>query len=141
MFNKFGKNKDDDPKKALKKASDMMNKGLMGGLTKGFLGKNFVEKMNTGINMANQAVDSQALAEQLSKTGVDATAEVVSIQDTGATMNMNPVVVLGLKVTPAEGDEFQTAGQLMVSRLAVPRVGDKIKIKYNKENPAQFVIV
>jgi hypothetical protein len=47
----------------------------------------------------------------------------------------------GLKVKPEEGDEFQTAGQLMVSRIAVPRVSDKIKIKYNKENPTQFIIV
>ena len=141
MFNKFGKKKDDDPKKALDKASDVLNKGLMGGLTKGFLGKDFVDKMNTGLDMANQAVDGQALAGELSKTGVAADAEVVSIQDTGATMNMNPVVALGLKVKPAKGDEFQTTGQLMVSRLAVPRVGDKIKIKYNKDNPAQFIIV
>jgi hypothetical protein len=140
MFNKFGKNKDNDPKKALDKASDTLNKGLVGGLTKGFLGKDFVEKMNAGINMANQAVDGQALAEELAKTGADASAEVLSIQDTGQTVNMNPVVVLGLKVKPDKGDEFQTAGQLMVSRLAVPRVGDKIKIKYNKDNPSQFII-
>lgn len=141
MFKKFGKGKDDDPKKALDKASDALNKGLTGGLTKAFLGKDFVKTMNAGIGKANQAVDGQALAAELSKTGVDATAEVVSIQDTGATVNMNPVVALGLKVKPAEGEEFQTAGQLMVPRIAVPRVGDKIKIKYNKENPAQFVIV
>ena len=141
MFNKFGKKDDDDPKKALDKASDVLNKGLAGGLTKAFLGKDFVNQMNEGLDMANQVVDSQALAEELSKTGVDASAEVVSIQDTGATVNMNPVVVLGLKVTPAEGEEFQTVGQLMVQRIAVPRVGDKIKIKYNKDNPSQFVIV
>ena len=141
MFNKFGKKKDDDPKKTLDKASDALNKGLTGGLTKAFLGKDFVNTMNAGINKANQAVDGQALAEQLSKTGADATAEVVSIQDTGATVNMNPVVALGLKVKPTEGEEFQTAGQLMVPRIAVPRVGDKIKIKYNKDNPTQFIIV
>ena len=141
MFNKFGKKKDDDPKKTLGKASDALNKGLTGGLTKAFLGKDFVNTMNAGINKANQAVDGQALAEQLSKTGADAAAEVVSIQDTGATVNMNPVVALGLKVKPTEGEEFQTAGQLMVPRIAVPRVGDKIKIKYNKDNPTQFIIV
>ena len=137
MF-KFGKGKDDDdPKKALDKASNVLNKGLMGGLTKTFMGKDFVDKANSGINMANQALDGQALAQ----TGADATAEVASIQDTGATVNMNPVVVLVLKVKPAAGDEFQTAGQLMVSRLAIPRTGDKIKIKYNPENNTQFVIV
>ena len=110
-------------------------------MTKAFLGKDFVEQMNAGIDMANQAVGGQDLAAELSKTGVAAAAEVVSIQDTGGTVNMNPVVLLGLKVKPAKGDEFQTAGQLMTSRLAVPRVGDKIKIKYNEDNPAQFVIV
>lgn len=141
MFNKFGKKNDDDPKKALGKASDALNKGLSGGLTKAFLGKDFVNTMNQGLDMANQAVDGQALAQELSKTGVEADAEVISIQDTGATVNMNPVVALGLKVTPGEGEEFQTAGQLMVPRIAVPRVGDKIKIKYNKDNPTQFVIV
>lgn len=72
MFNKFGKNKDDDPKKALGKASDALNKGLTGGLTKAFLGKDFVEKMNDGLGMANQVVDGQELAEQLAKTGADA---------------------------------------------------------------------
>lgn len=141
MFNAFGKKKDDDPKKALDKASDTLNKGLTGGLTKAFMGKDFVEKMNTGLDFGKQAVDGQAMAAELMKTGLDAEAEVLSIQDTGATVNMNPVVLLGLKVTPAAGDAFQTAGQLMVSRLAVPRIGDKIKIKYNKDNHTQFVIV
>ena len=141
MF-KFGKGKDDDdPKKAIEKADKVLNKGLMGGLTKAFMGKDFVDKANAGLNMANQALDGQALAQQLAVTGVDATAEVISIQDTGATVNMNPVVVLVLKVKPSKGDEFQTAGQLMVSRLAIPRTGDKIKIKYNPQIPSQFVLV
>jgi len=141
MF-KFGKGKDDDdPKKAIEKADKVLNKGLMGGLTKAFMGKDFVDKANAGLNIANQALDGQALAQQLAVTGVDATAEVISIQDTGATVNMNPVVVLVLKVKPSKGDEFQTAGQLMVSRLAIPRAGDKIKIKYNPQIPSQFVLV
>ena len=66
----------------------------MGGITKAFMGKDFVDKANAGMNMANQALDGQALAEQLAQTGADASAEVVSIQDTGATVNMNPMVVL-----------------------------------------------
>ena len=98
--------------------------------------------MNAGIDMANQAVGGQDLAVELSKTGVAAAAEVVSIQDTGGTVNMNPVVLLGLKVKPAKGDEFWTARA--INRFPAGctcRVGDKIKIKYNKDNPAQFVIV
>lgn len=141
MFNAFGKKKDDDPKKALDKASDALNKGLTGGLTKAFMGKDFVEKMNTGLDFANQAIDGQSMAAELMQTGLDGEADVLSIQDTGGTVNMNPIVLLGLMVKPAEGDAFQTTGQLAVSRLAVPRVGDKIKIKYHKDNPALFVII
>ena len=140
MFN-FGKKGKKDPKEALEDANKAINKGLTGGLTKAFLGKDFVDQANKAMDMANQSVDQAAIAQQLAETGADASAEVVAIQDTGATVNMNPVVILTIKAKPKKGEEFQTAGQLMVSRLNVPRPGDKIKIKYNPENTAQFVIV
>lgn len=141
MPDKFGKNKNDDPKRAGDKASDMFNDNLMDIFTKSFLGKDFVKKANAGTIEANQALDAQALADKLAKNGADASAEVESIQDTGYTINTNPVVVLGLKVKPAKGEVFQTTGNVMVSRLSVPRIGDQIKIKYNKKDPAQFIIV
>jgi hypothetical protein len=140
MFN-FGKSSKRDPKEALDDASKVLNKGLMGGLTKAFMGKDFVDQANAGIEMANQTLDGAALAQQLAQTGADAEAEVLGVQDTGATVNMNPVVVLTLKVKPAMGEEFQTAGQLMVSRLAIPRAGDMVKIKYNPDNLTQFVLM
>ena len=105
MFN-MGKNKK-DPKKALEDADKAINKGLMGGLTKAFMGKDFVDQANQALNMANQTLDQGALAEQLAQTGADGTAEVIAIQDTGATVNMNPVVLLTLKVTPKTGEAFQ----------------------------------
>jgi hypothetical protein len=140
MFN-MGKMGKKDPKEALEDADKALNKGLTGKLTKAFMGKDFVDQANSAIQMGNQVLDGTAMAEELAKSGKDAEAEVLGIQDTGATVNMNPVVVLTLKVTPASGAEFQTAGQLMVSRISVPRAGDKVKIKYNPENPSQFVIV
>jgi hypothetical protein len=55
---------------------------------------------------------------------------------------MNPVVVLKLKVMPMVGGmEFETTGQSMVSKIAIPRVGDKIKIKYNPADPSQIVVM
>lgn len=140
MFN-LGKKGKKDPKEALDDASKALNKGLVGGLAKAFMGKDFMDQANNAIEMGNQVLDSSALAEQLAKTGADAEAEVLSIQDTGMTVNMNPIVVLTLKVTPDKGDEFQTAGQVTVSRLAIPRAGDKIKIKYNPETPSQFTLM
>jgi hypothetical protein len=140
MFNS-GKKKEDDPKKALENASNMVNKGLMGGLTKAFMGKDFVDKTNDAINMGNQGLESIQVAQSVAQNGADATAEVLSIVDTGTTINMNPVVVLTLTVKPAAGAEFQTAAQLMVPRIAIPRAGDKLKIKYNPANPSQIAIL
>ena len=140
MFNK-GKKNEDDPKKALEKASNLVNKGLMGGVTKAFMGKDFVDQTNKTINMGNQAIDNMEVAKNLSQNGSEATAEVISITDTGATVNMNPVVVLVLKVTPSTGADFQTAAQVTVPRISIPRAGDKIKIKYNPAIPSQVVIV
>lgn len=141
MFN-FGKKKDsEDPKEALDKADKALNKGLSGALVKGFMGKDFSNKMNQALDMGKNAVAGAELGQWLAENGQDADAEVVSVTDTGQTINMNPVVVLQLTVTPAGGTPFATAGQCMVSRIAVPRTGDKIKIKYNPEIPAQFIVV
>jgi len=140
MFGKFGK-PEKDPQKALDQGRNALNSGLSGGLTKAFMGKDFVNDMNAAMDKGQAALDSVNMQNQLAQTGADATAEVLSIQDTGSLINMNPVVVLALNVTPATGTTFQTAGQTMVSKIAIPRVGDKIKIKYNPANPTQFVVM
>ncbi len=141
----FGKKKDEnlnDPKQALDHAQDTLNHGITGGLTKAFMGKGFVDSMNATINQGKQVVNEVEQQQQLAQTGADATAEVVMIQDTGARVNTNPMVILTLKVTPADGGAtFGTSGQVVVSMIAIPRVGDHIKIKYNPMNPMQFTVV
>ncbi len=141
----FGKKKEEnlnDPQQALDHASNTLNHGLSGGLTKAFLGQGFVDNMNATINQGKQVMNEVAQEQQLAQTGLDATAEVVMIQDTGARVNMNPMVMLTLKVTPANGGAvFGTTGQAVVPMVAIPRVGDTIKIKYNPMNPMQFAVV
>ena len=141
----FGKKKDqdlNDPQQALDNASNTLNHGLTGGLTKAFMGKGFVDSMNATINQGKQVMNEVQQEQMLAQTGADATAEVVMIQPTGAMVNMNPMVVLTLKVTPANGAPvFGTSGQAVVSMVAIPRVGDHIKIKYNPMNPMQFAVV
>ena len=141
----FGKKKDEnlnDPKQALDNAQNTLNKGITGGLTKAFMGKGFVDSMNATINQGKQVVNDVEQQQQLAQTGADATAEVVMIQDTGARVNSNPMVVLTLKVTPANGGAvFGTSGQVVVPLIAIPRVGDQVKIKYNPMNPMQFTLV
>jgi hypothetical protein len=140
MFN-FGKKQDDDPKKALEKADKVLNTGLTGALAKGFMGKGFVDKMNNTLEKGQSALDGINQAQWVAQNGIDAVAEVIGVQDTGTTVNNNPVVMLQLKVTTSVGTQFDTTGQSMVSRIAVPRAGDKIKIKYNPADPTQIAVL
>jgi len=140
MFN-FGKKIEKDPQKALDNAMKTMNSGLTGGLTKAFMGKDFVNDMNSAMNQGQAALDGLQQQQWLAQNGLEATADVLMVTDTGATVNMNPVVLLQMKVTPAAGAPFDLTTQTMVSRIAVPRAGDKIKIKYNPANPQQVAVL
>ncbi len=137
----FGRKIEKDPQKALDNAKKTMNSGLTGGLTKAFMGKDFVNDMNNAMDKGQAALDMQKSGAWIAQSGMDATAEVLSIQDTGSLINMNPVVILQLKVQPVMGAEFTTTAQTMVSKIAIPRVGDKIKIKYNPANPSQLAVL
>jgi hypothetical protein len=143
MFGKFvKKNMDKSPDEALQDGRKAINKGISGGLTKAFLGQEFVDKMNGVMDQGQAALDMQKSGQMLAMSGMAATAEVVAIEDTGALINMNPVVKLTLKVTPAMGmPAFDTMGQTTVSKIAIPRKGDKINIKYNPANPSEFVVM
>ncbi|HUI87778.1 MAG TPA: DUF3592 domain-containing protein [Anaerolineales bacterium] len=137
----FGRKIEKDPQKALDNAKKSLNSGLTGGLTKAFMGKDFVDDMNNAMNKGQAALDMQKSGAWIAQSGMEATAQVLSIQDTGSMINMNPVVVLKLKVQPAMGAGFETTAQTMVSKIAVPRVGDTIKIKYNPADPTQIAVV
>jgi archaellin len=140
MFN-FGKKVEKDPQKALDNAKKTMNSGITGGLTKAFMGKDFVNDMNSAMNQGQAALDGLQQQQWLAQNGLEATADVVMVTDTGATVNMNPVVLIQMKVTPVAGAPFDVTTQTMVSRIAVPRAGDKIKIKYNPANPQQVAVL
>jgi hypothetical protein len=140
MFN-FGNKQDDDPKKALEKADKVLNTGLTGALAKGFMGKGFVDKMNATIDMGQSAIDGVNQGQWVAQNGIEAAAEVIGVQDTGATINNNPVVLMQLKVTTSVGTQFDTSAKAMVSRIAVPRAGDKIEIKYNPADPSQIAVL
>jgi len=134
----FGKKiETDDPKKAIENADKTLNSGLTGFMTKTFMGKDFTDKMNASLNVAKDAVNTQDLAT----TGMGGTAEVLSIADTGAMINYNPVVKMKLKVQPQFGVGFETETQTAVSKIAVPRVGDTINIKYNPADPSKVLVL
>lgn len=139
----LGKKKEEeqDPKKAIENAEKTLNTGLTGMLTKGFMGKDFVNKMNAGLEMGKNAVNTYDMSNYLAANGMPGSAEVLAITDTGKLINFNPVVVLKIKVTPSYGAAFEAEGETVVSKIAIPRVGDKVNIKYNPNDTKQFVVV
>ena len=139
MFN-FNKKQEEDPQKALDNARNVVNKGLMGGLTKAFMGQGFVDKMNNAMDQGQSALDGVSQMNWVAQYGMDAMADVLSVTDTGATINMNPVVEMKLNVSTAMGTSFETTCLTMVSRISVPRMGDKIAIKYNPADPSQIFV-
>jgi hypothetical protein len=91
--------------------------------------------------MGKNAVNTYDMSNYLAQSGMPATADVLSIADTGKLINFNPVVILKIMVTPSYGAAFETEAEVMVSKIAVPRVGDKVNIKYNPNDTKQFVVV
>lgn len=140
-INKKIKEAQKDPKKGIEQADKAINKGLTGFLTKSFMGKDFVNQTNQGLDMAKQYTDYDGKKAQLMQTGMAGTAEVVTITDTGTLVNFNPVVRMKLKVQPQFGLSFETEIETAVSKIAVPRAGDKVNIKYNPADQKELIIV
>ena len=135
----FGRKIEKDPQKALDNANKTLNNPLLKGVTKAFLGNDFVEQTDNALAQAQVGINMQK--QYQAQSGLDATAEVLSIEDTGKMVNMNPVVRLKLKAQPMMGmPPFEVAGETIVSKISIPRVGDTIKIKYNPVDPTQFTV-
>lgn len=78
----------------------------------------------------------------LAREGYDATAEVLYVEHTGKEIDYNPVVKMKLNIQPYDGSRFVTSTrETVVPKLAVPRVGDGLKIKYNPADPTQVLMV
>lgn len=141
----FGSKKDKemmtDPQKALDNANKTLNKGLTGFMTKAFMGKDFTDQMNAGLAKGQEALDMQKMYQNPEQFGLQASAVVVSIQDTGELINYNPVVLIQLNVTPQYEPPFETTVKTMVSKIAIPRVGDTINIKYSPADHTKIIVI
>ncbi|MDQ6986028.1 MAG: hypothetical protein Q9M91_03640 [Candidatus Dojkabacteria bacterium] len=137
----LGKKKSNDPQEAVNNASKTINSGLLGGLTKAFMGNDFVNKANAGLGVAQNAINDTQKRAVLMETGLNGKAVVLSIEDTGALVNFNPVVKLSLKVTADDSSEFEATLETMVSKIAIPRVGDEVNVKYDATDKTNLIIV
>lgn len=131
----------ENPEKALDNADKTLNKGVTGFMTKAFMGKEFTADMNKGLQAGRDALEMQKQYQNPDTNGLPATAVVISMQDTGKLINYNPVVIMQLKVQPQYEAPFDTTVETIVSKIAIPRVGDTINIKYAPADHTKISIV
>ncbi|SMF64847.1 hypothetical protein SAMN05661091_0110 [Paenibacillus uliginis N3/975] len=128
----FNKNKSNQD--ALEQADKVVNKGLSGLLMKSFVPKEHRERINESLQTAKQA---QMAAE--GAIPLTATAVVLSVSDTGKLVNFDPIVVLTLDVTETNGSRYQKTQETLVSKLQIPRIGDRVALGHNPANPSELI--
>lgn len=71
--------------------------------------------------------------------GARGTGTVVSVTDTGMTINDNPRVQLVVRIQPENGaPAWDATKAVVVSRVAIPRAGDRMPVFYDPGNPTQW---
>jgi hypothetical protein len=64
---------------------------------------------------------------------------VLSVQDTGMTMNDNPRIKMTFRIEPIDGGPaFDAEKTKVVSRVQIPRSGDRYPVWYDLEDPSSW---
>ena len=78
------------------------------------------------------------VASQLVTTGSKGAGTVISVQDTGMTVNDNPRIKMAFRVEPLDGSPaFDAQKTRTISRLQIPRQGDRFPVWYDPAEPAK----
>jgi hypothetical protein len=79
-------------------------------------------------------------ARELQRVGVPAQAEILSIRESGLTVNDSPVITLDVEVRPADRPPYKaTIKRLLVSRLEIPQFqpGRVIPVRFDPQAPSR----
>ena len=80
---------------------------------------------------------------RLLQTGRAAPAQIISVEDSGVSLG-NPdlgfVVRVRLRVQPDSGVSFEATLETPVSRVAIPRVGDWLRVRYDPRDHRRIVL-
>ena len=76
------------------------------------------------------------------QTGVSAPAVILSVQDTGVTMNENPQARIRLRVMPMSGDAFEAEVTQIVGRFQVAMLvpNASVMVKYDPNDKTKVAI-
>ena len=78
-------------------------------------------------------------AQALFETGSKAIGTVLTVHDTGMTMNDNPRVKMAWRIEPLDGSPaFEAQKTKTVSRVEIPRSGDRYPVWYDAQDPSSW---
>jgi uncharacterized protein DUF3592 len=82
----------------------------------------------------------KAKAQNLMASGLRGVGVVVDVRDTGMTVNDNPRVKMTFRIEPLDGGApFEARKTSTVSRLAIPRRGDRYPVWYDGADPETWM--
>jgi hypothetical protein len=77
--------------------------------------------------------------QRLFETGSKGIGTVISVQDTGMTINDNPRVKMLFRIEPIDrSPAFEAEKTTTVSRVMIPRQGDRYPVWYDREDPSTW---
>lgn len=93
--------------------------------------------------MLVRLASNRRMTQEVMRTGVDATATIVGLRDTGVRINDNPQVGILLQVQPAGGAPFQAevTNTLSIVELPMFQPGAQLLVKYDPANPSRVAII
>jgi len=77
---------------------------------------------------------------RIMQRGIDADVKILSLSDTGMTINNSPYVKLRLRVQPPDRPAYEANVRMLVSRLSIPSVGDTIRVKFDPDKPQDIIV-
>jgi hypothetical protein len=77
--------------------------------------------------------------QNLMASGAKGIGVVLNVHDTGTTINENPRVKLTFQIDPLDGSpSFQAEKTSTVSRVQIPRIGDRYACWYDRNDPSTW---
>ena len=87
--------------------------------------------------LRRMAAGKEAEAMRLVATGAQGVGTVTRVEDTGITINDNPRVTVTMRIEPVDGSApLERSKTVTVSRVAVPRAGDRFPVWYDRNDAA-----
>jgi Short C-terminal domain len=84
----------------------------------------------------------KAKAQNLMATGRRGVGAVTDVRDTGMTVNDNPRVKMTFRIEPLDGSApFEARKTSTVSRVAIPRTGERYPVWYDAADPESWIYV